>query len=148
MNNTSIERGNFDLRNPLHHITLRQEVPMHHTISDQVPGITESSLPRDLCHEELSNKIATLETIILQLCQQVQLLTVPAAQQQDPLHTRVYMHRRDKRPDRKDNPRKHKKSQQHSALSSDTNNTDAESAPMDEDCLTVWDNYTPKPKDD
>jgi hypothetical protein len=117
------------------------------TISDQVSGITESDPPRDLRHEELSNKIATLETMIFQLCQQVQLFTANAAQRQDSHQLVDFMHHRDKRPDRKDSPRKHKKSQQYSAPSSDKDDTD-ESAPMDEDRLTVWDDYSPKPKDD
>jgi hypothetical protein len=43
------------------------------TISDQMSGITESD-PRDARHEELNNKIATLEATVAQLCQQIQLL--------------------------------------------------------------------------
>jgi hypothetical protein len=106
--------------------------------------MTETDTPRDLRHEELSNKIATLETMILQLCQQVQLLNAAAAQQQD---QSADLHHRDKRIDMKNSPRKHKKAQTYSATSSDKEDTD-DGAPMDEDHLTVWDDYAPKPKDD
>ena len=41
------------------------------------------------------------------------------------------IHHRDKRPDRNDSPRKHKKSQQYTALLSDKDDTD-ESVPIDE----------------
>ena len=51
------------------------------TVSDQVSGSTKSDPPQDLCHEELRNKIVTLETTILKLCQQIhQLLTATATQ--------------------------------------------------------------------
>lgn len=111
-------------------------------------GMTESD-PRDTRHEELTNKIATLEAMITQLCQQVQILANNASSgqnkttfdQDDPsVH-------REKRQDQKDSPRKHKKPQAYSA-SSYVDEDINEQAPMTEDRLTAWDDYLPKPTND
>jgi hypothetical protein len=116
-------------------------------ISDQMSGMTESD-PRDTRHEELTNKIATLEAMITQLCQQVQILAKNASNQNKTTFDQddPSVHR-EKRLDQKDSPRKHKKSQAYSASSyveEDIN----EQAPMTEDCLTAWDDYLPKPTND
>jgi hypothetical protein len=119
------------------------------TVSDQVSGMTESDTPRDVRHEELTNKIATLEAMIERLCHQVQALTKSAEQQQrspDPEDT-ANQHR-GKRTDRKDSPRKHKQHQQHSAPSGIEEDMTEPAAPMDEDRLTVWDDYLPHNDDD
>jgi hypothetical protein len=110
------------------------------TVSDQVSGITESDTPRDLRHEELTNKIATLEAIIERLCQQVQVLTNAAAQPQASTDPDVPLNHREKRLDRKESPRKHKQSKQYSAPSGIAEDNH-EPAPMDDDRLTVWDDY-------
>jgi hypothetical protein len=111
------------------------------TVSDQVSGKTEPEQSRDARHEELSTKIATLEATIAELCKQVQLLTNHSAHYEEgPQH-------HGKRIDRKDSPCKHKKPQHYSAPSSVVEDTN-EQAPMDKDCLTAWNNYSLKPKDD
>ena len=112
------------------------------TVSDQVSGMTEQEQSRDTRHEELSTKIATLEATIVELCKQVQLLTNQSAS----YHEDGSQHY-GKRIDRKDSPRKHKQPQQYSAPSSVAEDTN-EPAPMDEDRLTAWDDYTLKLKDD
>ncbi|KAI2512755.1 hypothetical protein MHU86_1543 [Fragilaria crotonensis] len=116
------------------------------TVSDQVSGMTESDTPRDIRHEELTNKIATLEAMIERLCQQVQVLTNTAAQPQaiDPDDSPNH---REKRLDRKASPRKHKQSTQYSAPSG-IEEDNHEPAPMDEDRLTAWDDYSPRKDDD
>ncbi len=111
------------------------------TVSDQVSGMTESDQMRDARHEELSHKIANLETMIKQLCQQVQALT------NSPENHESHPPNPGKRIDRKDSPRKHKKAHQHSARSSVEEDIN-EPAPMDEDRPTVWDDYLPQPNDD
>lgn len=108
------------------------------TVSDQVSGMTETEPSRDQKHEELSNKIAHLESMIAQLCQQVQSLT----NRSPPCHDDS-LQPEGKRIDRKASPMKHKKAQQYSASSCAEEGTQ-ESAPMDDDCLTVWDDYSPK----
>jgi hypothetical protein len=109
------------------------------TISDQMSGITESD-PRDARHEELNNKIATLEATVARLCQQVQLLVNgPALQPSTPGQETESLHR-EKRLDRKDSPRKHKKAQTYYAPSNVEEDIN-EPAPMDDDRLTVWDDY-------
>ncbi|KAI2499827.1 hypothetical protein MHU86_14644 [Fragilaria crotonensis] len=88
------------------------------TVSDQVSGITESEQLRDVQHEELRNKIATLEAMIVQLCQQVQVLTdnSNSRSQQDLADESDYVQHNGKRQDTKEwTPRKHKKAQQYSA---------------------------------
>jgi hypothetical protein len=111
------------------------------TVSDQVSGMTEPDPARDPRHDELSNKIAHLEAMIVQLCQQVQSLTNSAH------HNDEQTRPSGKRIDRKDSPRKHKKPHQYSAPSSVEEDTN-EPAPMEEDRITVWDDYLTKPKDD
>ena len=111
------------------------------TVSDQVSGMTEPEQTRDVCHEELSTKIATLEAMIVELCKRVQLLTDNSAHYEDGSH------QSGKRIDRKDTPRKHKRPQQYSASSSVEEDTN-ELAPMDDDRLTAWDDYSPQPKND
>ena len=108
------------------------------TVSDQVSGMTETEPSRDQKHEELSNKIAHLESMIAQLCQQVQSLT-----NRPPPCNDDFLQPEGKRTDRKVSPMKHKKAQQYSAFSCAEEGTH-ESAPMDDDCLTVWDDYLPK----
>ena len=107
------------------------------TVSDQVSGMTEPEQSRDARHEELTIKIATLEATIAELCEQVQLLANSNA------HNDEQMHHCGKRIDMKDTPRKHKRAQQYSAPSSVEEDTN-ETAPMDEDRLTAWDDYLPK----
>ena len=120
------------------------------TVSDQVSGITESDTPRDLRHEELTNKIVTLEAMIVQLCQQVQALTNSPAQSQQMTgvtESEGSTIHREKRLDRKDSPRKHKQRQQTLAPSGiEEDNT--EPAPMGEDRLTVWDDAAHDQDDD
>ena len=106
------------------------------TTSDQVSGMTEPDQPRDVKHEELREKIATLEAMLVQLCQQVKQLTDVSAQQQSPSDLEDYAHHHGKRIDRKESPRKHKKAQQFSAHPSVEEDT-KESAPMTEDHLTA-----------
>ena len=109
--------------------------------------MTESEPPQDARHEELANKIATLEAMIVQKCQQVQALTNTSAQEQTSQDHDGSLSHCGKRLDQKDSPRKHKKSQQYSAPSSVAEDTN-ESAPMDGDCLTVWDDYLPNLEND
>ena len=114
------------------------------TVSDQVSGLTESDPNRDSRHEELSNKIATLEAIITQLCQQVQLLTSNAvlAPSRD-----EYESSAGKRQDVKSTPRKHKKPQQYFATSDVEEDTN-DRAPNAEDRLTAWDDYEEQSSND
>ena len=111
------------------------------TISDQVSGMTEPDQVRDARHEELSTKIATLEAMIVELCEQVQTLTNNSAHHNDGSH------HHGKRVDTKESPRKHKKPQQYSALSCVKEDTN-EAAPMDDDRHTAWDDYSLTSKDD
>ena len=116
------------------------------TVSDQMSGMTESDTPRDIIHEELRNKIASLEAMIERLCHQVQVLTNTTVHQQSADQDGSFDHR-EKRLDRKDSPRKHKQSQKYSASSGIAEDTN-EPAPTNEDRLTVWDNYLPRNDDD
>ena len=75
------------------------------------------------------------------MCKQVQLLANSIA------HNDEQMHHSGKRIDMKDTPRKHKKAQQYSAPSSVEEDTN-ETAPMDGDRLTAWDDYSPKQQHD
>ena len=109
------------------------------TVSDQVSGMTETEPSRDQQHEELHNKIAHLEAMIVQLCHQVQSLTNQS------IHQDEYPQPVGKRLDRKESPRKHKQAQQYTAPSSAEEGTQ-EPAPMDEDRPTAWDDYSPKTK--
>ncbi|KAI2504962.1 hypothetical protein MHU86_9491 [Fragilaria crotonensis] len=109
------------------------------TVSDQVSGMTEPDPSlRGIRHEELSNKIATLEAMIAQLCKQVQPLTDQSLTHSNctpPLGKRTV---------RKESRQKeHEQAQQFSALKSATEGTN-EQAPMNKDCLTAacWDHYT------
>jgi hypothetical protein len=70
--------------------------------------MTESEPPQDARHEELANKIATLEARIVQKCQQVQALTNTSAQQQTSQDHDGSLSHCGKRLDQKDSPRKHK----------------------------------------
>lgn len=90
----------------------------------------------------MTNKIATLEAMIERLCQQVQVLTNTAVQPQASTNPPpdAPLNHREKRIDRKESPRKHKQSKQYSAPS-DIEEDNHEPAPMDEDQLTVWDDY-------
>ena len=103
--------------------------------------MTEPDQVRDARHEELSTKIATLEAMIVELCKQVQTLTNNSAHHDDGSR------HHGKRIDTKESPRKHKKPQQYSALSCVEEDTN-EAAPMDEDRLTAWDDYSLTSKDD
>ncbi len=116
------------------------------TVSDQMSVMTESDTPPDIIHEELRNKIATLEATIERLCHQVQVLTNTTVHQQSADQDRSFDHR-EKRLDRKDSPRKHKQSQKYSASSGIAEDTN-EPAPTNEDRLTVWDDYLPRNDDD
>jgi hypothetical protein len=104
-------------------------------------GMTETD-PRDTRHEELTSKIATLEATIAQLCQQVQLLTNASAQQNTTLSHKDESLHREKRLDRKDSPRKHKRPQTYSAPSHVAEDIN-EAAPMTDDRPTAWDDYLP-----
>ena len=118
------------------------------TVSDQVSGMTEPDpVQRDLKHEELSGKIATLEAMIMRLCQQVQALTETSTHNQHSPNPEVYAQHPGKRQDLKDTPKKYKRAQQLSAHSSAEEDTQ-EKAPMEEDRLTAWDDYLPQHKDD
>ena len=103
--------------------------------------------PRDTRHEELTSKIATLEATIAQLCQQVQLLTNASAQQNTTLSHKDESLHREKRLDRKDSPRKHKRPQTYSAPSHVAEDIN-EAAPMTDDRSTVWDDYLPNATND
>ena len=116
------------------------------TVSDQMSVMTESDTPPDIIHEELRNKIATLEATIERLCHQVQVLTNTTVHQQSADQDGSFDHR-EKRLDRKDSPRKHKQSQKYSASSGIAEDTN-EPAPTNEDRLTVWDDYLPRNDDD
>lgn len=116
------------------------------TVSDQMSGMTESDTPRDILHEELRNKIATLEAMIERLCHQVQVLTNATAHQQSADQDGSVDHR-EKRLDRKESPRKHKQSQKYSASSGIAEDTN-EPAPTNGDRLTVWYDYLPRTDDD
>jgi hypothetical protein len=111
--------------------------------------MTESEPPRDIRHEELTNKIAILEAMIAQLSQRVQALTNPSAPTQQALKDKDdnFGHR-EKRLDQRESPRKHKQAQQYSAPSRITGDTIETGAPMDEDRPTVWDDYLATPDDD
>ena len=102
---------------------------------------------RDLKHEELSGKIATLEAMIMRLCQQVQALTETSTHNQHSPNPEVYAQHPGKRQDLKDTPKKYKRAQQLSTHSSAEEDTQ-EKAPMEEDRLTAWDDYLPQHKDD
>jgi hypothetical protein len=115
-------------------------------VSDQMSGMTESD-PRDVRHEELANKITTLEATIIQLCQQVQLLANASAQQKSHEGHDDESRHREKRLDRKDSPRKHKQAQTYSATSHADEGIN-EPAPMEDDRLTVWDDYQNHSSDD
>ena len=107
------------------------------TVSDQVSGMTETEPSRDQQHEELRNKIAHLEAMIVILCHQVQSLTNQS------IHQDEFTQPVGKRLDKKESPRKHKQAQQYTAPSSAEEGTH-EPAPMDEDRPTAWDDYSPK----
>ena len=115
------------------------------TVSDQVSGITDSEpSPRDAKHEELSMKIASLESMVAALIQQVQLLaTASTVQGNIPIQhaPRDPYYPQGKRQDVKDTPRKHKRSHDHNA-DSVAKESSNESAPMEEHPLTVWDDYS------
>ncbi len=116
--------------------------------SDQVSGMTEPDAPRDDRHDELNKKIATLEAMVVQLCQQVQRLTNYSDQQQTFFsnHEDNNAMHPGKRQDLKETPRKHKKALQYSTpsiVAEDIN----EPAPMNDDRLTAWDDYLPEQKD-
>ena len=120
------------------------------TVSDQVSGITDSEpSPRDVKHEDLSMKIASLEAMVAALLQQVQLLaTAPVAQSNTPIQTPGdSYYPQGKGQDVKDTPRKHKRSHDHDA-DSGVKDGSKESAPMDDDRLTVWDDYLTNSKND
>jgi hypothetical protein len=104
--------------------------------------MTESDTPRDVRHEELTNKIATLEATIERFTKSAE------QQQRSPDPEDAANQHRGKRTDRKDSPRKHKLHQQHSAPSGIEEDTTEPAAPMDEDRLTVWDDYLPHNDDD
>jgi hypothetical protein len=114
------------------------------TVSDQVSGITESEQIRDARHEELRSKIDTLEALVVQLCHQVQALTANVA---PPPARDAYDSPHGKRPDLQDTPRKHKKPHNYSAASDVEEDTN-ERAPMNDDHLTVWDDYESKSTND
>lgn len=120
------------------------------TISDQeVSGMTDSEPVQDTHHEELTNKSASLETMLVQLlCQQVQTLTNTAKHKQQLSNDleRSLLPRK-KQLDCMDSCRKHKQTQ-HNSASSRVADDRNKPAPIDEDCLTVWDNYLPKHDDD
>ena len=85
------------------------------------------------------------------LIQQVQLLATASLAQgtsiptQAPIEELYYP--QVKRQDVKDTPRKHKRSHDHNA-GSEAEEGSKESAPMDDDRLTAWDNYLTNPKND
>ena len=109
-------------------------------------GMAETD-PRDTRHEELTYKIATLEAMITQLCQQVQILANASIQNKATLNPDDQSFHREKRLDQKDSPQKHKKPQTYSA-SSNVEEDINEQASMTEDRLTAWDDYLPKPTND
>ena len=110
-------------------------------------GMTEP-VPRDTRHEELTNKIATVEALIGQLCQQVlQLLTNASAQNTIASILDEQHFHREKRLDQKDSPRKRKKPQTYSA-SPNVEQDISEQAPMTEDRLTAWEDYISKRTND
>ena len=114
------------------------------TVSDQVSGITESEpAPRDVKHEELSMKIASLEAMVATLVQQVQNLTMASMPQENlpNPNPRDPSYPKEKRQDVKDTPRKHKRPHGQTADLEATEGS-KESAPMDEHPLTVWDDYS------
>ena len=112
--------------------------------SDQVSGITDSEpSPRDVKHEELSLKIASLEAMIIALCAQVQALTPQSTQFIDspPSKTRDLCQHQENRQDTKSSPRKSKRTHDQSA-DSVAEEGSQESAHQTEDRRTAWDDYS------
>jgi hypothetical protein len=103
--------------------------------------MTETEPSRDQQHEELHNKIAQLEAMIVQLCHQVQSLTNQS------IHQDEFPQPLGKRLDRKESPRKHKQAQQYTAPSSAEEGTH-EPAPMNEDRPTGGTISPPKHNND
>jgi hypothetical protein len=101
-------------------------------------GITESEpSPRDVRHEELSLKIASLEAMIMALCTAAQAQTndSPQSTQRDPTQ------HQEKRRDTRVSPRKSKRTHDQTA-DSVAEEGSQESVPQTDDRRTAWDDYS------
>jgi len=112
--------------------------------SDQMSGITDSEpSPRDVHHEELNLKIASLEAMVVALCAQVQALvasqTIVGLESSQ--HARDPSQQQEKRQDVKSTPRKAKRSLDHTTDLVAEEGSQKSVPLVNEDRRTVWDDY-------